>query len=139
MQGFELPAALNFFKYAQGGADGKRKNLADNDGRSGKKRKLGLQDEDEEEEGAIPKNDTEGDNSVPRQRHRVTTKGSNIPANSETFEDLHDRFQFSSQLMSNLSNNGYSYPTAIQSHGIPILLEVSCLPHSTLMLAHGCR
>lgn len=91
-----------------------------------------MQDDEEEEEeeakeGATPKSDTEGDNSAPRQRHRVTTKGSNIPAHSETFEDLHDRFQLPSQLMSNLSNNGYLYPTAIQSYGIPILLEVTRL------------
>lgn len=111
-----------------------------------------MQDDEEEEEeeakeGATPKSDTEGDNSAPRQRHRVTTKGSNIPAHSETFEDLHDRFQLPSQLMSNLSNNGYLYPTAIQSYGIPILLEVTrlaliaseFLPWLLLVSRSGCH
>ncbi|KAE9409340.1 P-loop containing nucleoside triphosphate hydrolase protein [Gymnopus androsaceus JB14] len=98
--GSELPAALNFFK-------------------SGKKRKLDEEPDEEDD----PKSDTEGDNSIPRQRHRVTTKGSNIPEYAETFEDLRDRYQLSSLLLSNLSNNGYSHPTGIQSYGIPILLE----------------
>ena len=123
----ELPAALNFFKYAQGGSDVKRKTTGDDAGRSGKKRKLDEEPDEEDD----PKSDTEGDNSIPRQRHRVTTKGSNIPEYAETFEDLRDRYQLSSLLLSNLSNNGYSHPTGIQSYGIPILLEVLVLARIT--------
>ncbi|KAJ3724251.1 P-loop containing nucleoside triphosphate hydrolase protein [Lentinula guzmanii] len=128
-QGSELPAALDFFKYAQG-AERKRKTDSikrDEGGRSEKKRKVvseseGNMDEEDEEE-ATAKSDTHNDSVIPRQRHRVTTKGSNVPECAETFEALRDRYQLSSHLMLNLSKNGYSFPTGIQSYGAPILLE----------------
>ncbi|KAJ3751033.1 P-loop containing nucleoside triphosphate hydrolase protein [Lentinula detonsa] len=128
-QGSELPAALDFFKYAQG-AERKRKTDSvkrDEGGRSKKKRKVvseseGNMDEEDEEEAAA-KSDTHNDSVIPRQRHRVTTKGSNVPECAETFEALRDRYQLSSHLMLNLSKNGYSFPTGIQSYGAPILLE----------------
>ncbi|KAJ4485535.1 P-loop containing nucleoside triphosphate hydrolase protein [Lentinula aciculospora] len=123
--GSELPAALDFFKYAQG-VEGKRKSHSakPNSGPPGKKRKLAAEDktEDEEKE-STSTNGIEQNNAIPRQRHRVTTKGSNVPEFAETFEALRDRYQLSSQLLSNLSENGYSYPTGIQSYGAPILLE----------------
>ncbi|KAF9072712.1 P-loop containing nucleoside triphosphate hydrolase protein [Rhodocollybia butyracea] len=102
----EFPASLDFFKYA----DGKRKPAVaklDGSERPEKKRKV------EEEQ----------DLEIPQQRHRVTTKGSNIPDSAESFEALRDRYHLSSQIMSNLSKNDYHHPTAIQSYGIPILLE----------------
>ncbi|KAJ3802613.1 P-loop containing nucleoside triphosphate hydrolase protein [Lentinula aff. detonsa] len=128
-QGSELPAALDFFKYAQG-AERKRRTDSikrDEGGRSEKKRKVvseseGNMDEEDEEE-ATAKSDTHNDSVIPRQRHRVTTKGSNVPECAETFEALRDRYQLSSHLMLNLSKNGYSFPTGIQSYGAPILLE----------------
>ncbi|KAJ3994223.1 P-loop containing nucleoside triphosphate hydrolase protein [Lentinula boryana] len=127
-QGSELPAALDFFKYAQG-AERKRKIDSvkrDEGGRSEKKRKKVSESEgnmDEDEEEATAKSDTHNNSVIPRQRHRVTTKGSNVPECAETFEALRDRYQLSSHLMLNLSKNGYSYPTGIQSYGAPILLQ----------------
>ncbi|KAJ3805841.1 P-loop containing nucleoside triphosphate hydrolase protein [Lentinula lateritia] len=130
-QGSELPATLDFFKYAQG-AEGKRKNNAGG-GRPGKKRKVAEagdkaeveleEDMEEDETQETSKSDIENDNNIPHQRHRVTTKGSNVPDFAETFEALRDRYQLSSNLLSNLSKNGYAYPTGIQSYGAPILLE----------------
>lgn len=58
-------------------------------------------------------------------RHRVTTKGNNVPEHAESFEDLHGRYELSSYLLQNLAQYGYKRPTGIQSYGIPILMEVS--------------
>ena len=60
--------------------------------------------------------------SMPRQR--VTAKGKNVPDPVDTFEELRERYQMSSLLLSNLVKSGYTEPTGIQSHGVPILLEV---------------
>ncbi|KIK70400.1 hypothetical protein GYMLUDRAFT_32405 [Collybiopsis luxurians FD-317 M1] len=120
-QGSELPAELDFFKYAQA-VDGKRKSTGgkqDDNKRPEKKRKIEMEEMAEGE----ARSDSEDENTTPRPRHRVTTKGSNVPDSAETFEAMRDRYQLSSLLMSNLSKNGYTYPTGIQSHGIPILLE----------------
>ncbi|KAI0367512.1 P-loop containing nucleoside triphosphate hydrolase protein [Pilatotrama ljubarskyi] len=110
----ELPAELNFFKYAEGGAP-KRKASATEDGSDpkGKKRKV----EDEEAEEEQPEDDP------PMPRHRVTTKGNNVPEHVETFEELRKRYSLSSHLLSNLAEHGYKRPTGIQSYGIPILME----------------
>jgi ATP-dependent RNA helicase DDX52/ROK1 len=59
------------------------------------------------------------------QKHRVTSKGSDVPTPITSFEDLHERYQVPQRLLSNLSENSYKHPTGIQAHGIPILLEVS--------------
>jgi len=42
----------------------------------------------------------------------------------DSFDALNDRYHVSSRLLTNLSENGYTHPTGIQSYGIPILLEV---------------
>ena len=60
--------------------------------------------------------------SVPRQR--VTAKGANVPAAIESFHDLKSRFDLSLHLLANLEKSGFEYPTGIQAHGIPILMEV---------------
>lgn len=96
--------------------------------------------EDETQE--TSKSDIENDNNIPHQRHRVTTKGSNVPDFAETFEALRDRYQLSSNLLSNLSKNGYVYPTGIQSYGAPILLEVcslDLLSDQSLLISPGSR
>jgi ATP-dependent RNA helicase DDX52/ROK1 len=65
----------------------------------------------------------EGDAS--RVRVRVTAKGSNVPQPIEVFDDLLDRYKIAHRLLSNLRENHFKYPTGVQAHGIPILLEVS--------------
>lgn len=62
-----------------------------------------------------------------RNRQRVVSKGNNVPTASESFADMQDRFQFSSRLMQNLEAHGYTTPTGIQCHAIPILMEVTML------------
>ena len=120
----ELPAELDFFKYAQGGSS---KRPADQDkdkeGYSGgetsgarKKRKL------DEGDGEEAERSDEDDPPMPR--HRVTTKGSNVPQHIESFQQLEERYHTPSYLLSNLKQSGYKRPTGIQSHGIPILMEV---------------
>ncbi|KAI0762573.1 P-loop containing nucleoside triphosphate hydrolase protein [Fomes fomentarius] len=116
----ELPPELDFFKYAQG-CSTKRK-ARDGDGRDadpkGKKRRV-EEDEDEEEEEATE--DIADDPPLPR--HRVTTKGNNVPEHVETFKALRERYTISSHLMQNLAQSGYKHPTGVQSYGIPILME----------------
>lgn len=58
-------------------------------------------------------------------RHRVTTKGSNVPEHIDSFDALKDRYHLSSHLLANLAQSGYKRPTGIQSYGIPILMEVN--------------
>ena len=57
-------------------------------------------------------------------KHKVTSKGNNVPTAVQTFEDLRSIHQIPSHLFQNLSKNGYNYPTPIQSHAVPILLAV---------------
>jgi ATP-dependent RNA helicase DDX52/ROK1 len=117
----ELPGELDYFKYAAGGS-GKRKAGGDS-AKVVKKRKV---DEEEEEDVDMDEqeepDDTEDAPSKPRQR--IVAKGSNPPAHADTFNELVERYQMSTLLLSNLTRYGYTDPTGIQSYGIPILLEV---------------
>lgn len=117
----ELPTELDFFKYAQNGS-GKRKATTPGKLES-KKRKVDFAKGDEEKAGMGEEEDN-GHSQALAPKHRVITKGSNVPECLDTFPALKDRYQIPSQLMTNLSQNGYVQPTAIQSYGIPILLEV---------------
>lgn len=63
-----------------------------------------------------------------RPKDRVTAKGSEVPKPAETFEDLAKRYDVASRLLANLRKYKYEYPTGVQAHGIPILLEVSTWP-----------
>lgn len=113
-----LPAELDFFKYAEGGNPKRRKSDGANDAsmaasasseneRPKKKAKLG----DEPQAGSS------------KQPHRVTLKGVRPPKCTETFDDAASRYEISSRILQNLSANGFRAPTAIQSYGLPVLLE----------------
>ena len=112
---------LDFFKYTQN-CSGKRKATTSGEPES-KKRRLDFLGDEENAESEEDGNDR-SQGFAPTQKHRVMAKGSNVPACVETFAALKDRYQIPSHLLVNLSNSGYSQPTAIQSYGIPILLEV---------------
>ncbi|KAF5392551.1 hypothetical protein D9757_002174 [Collybiopsis confluens] len=113
-----LPAELDFFKYAQV-VDARKRGAKQNPSeRPGKKRKVETEEEEEE-----AKSGSEDENATGRSHHRVTTKGYNVPECVATFEAIRDRYGISTLILSNLSKNGYSHPTGIQSYGIPILLE----------------
>ena len=122
----ELPVELDFFKYAQG--TGKRKASDKKSDKSEKRRRLDRSEseQDNEDEGSEDEESVLEENSGnrPRQRHRVTAKGSNVPEHADSFEQMHDRYRLPSHILSNLSKNGWERPTGIQSYGIPILLEV---------------
>ena len=141
----ELPDALDFFKYARSEktkstpsppktdatfASSKAKpkhNASDEDegsdqgsdsdssSRANRKRKRASMDEG-----------TDGKTSAPalRKRHRVTTKGTRVPASTETFVEMEERYQMPRILRKNLEGCGYEIPTGIQSVGVPIVLEV---------------
>jgi ATP-dependent RNA helicase DDX52/ROK1 len=119
----ELPAELDFFKYAQGSSKRKVIEGAASDRPEGKKRKTESdcdKEEDDEDDGQTE--------SAPLPRHRLVMKGSDIPQPVNSFQALKARYQISSHVLANLSRNGYTHPTGIQSSGIPILLEASLFP-----------
>ncbi|KII94424.1 hypothetical protein PLICRDRAFT_36695 [Plicaturopsis crispa FD-325 SS-3] len=115
-----LPVELDFFKYAKGSsskrkvtsAEGREESDAEESDREAKKRRI---EEDEEEWRAA--------DDPPMPKHRVTSKGRNVPEHADSFEALRERYKISSQLLSNLQKNGYARPTGIQAHGCPIMLE----------------
>jgi ATP-dependent RNA helicase DDX52/ROK1 len=123
----ELPAELDFFKYAEGGngmgkvADVRKQRSADCRGDGEPERKRHKMDDD-----GNGQDHTLAGNAT-MQRHRVVAKGLNIPTAITSFQELQDRYQVSSLLISNLMRNGHLRPTGVQSHGIPVLLEVSSL------------
>ncbi|KZT67658.1 P-loop containing nucleoside triphosphate hydrolase protein [Daedalea quercina L-15889] len=119
----DLPAELDFFKYAQGGP-AKRSARADGEGEaeghgetSDRRKKRKLTDED------VERTEKSDEDDPPMPRHRVTTKGSNVPEHINSFQQLQEKYQIPYNLLSNLSQCGYKRPTGIQSHGIPILME----------------
>ncbi|KAJ7225996.1 P-loop containing nucleoside triphosphate hydrolase protein [Mycena pura] len=122
VDGGALPPELDYFKYAPGGSGPGKRKVEDDDGaaktKAAKKRKVQGVDEEQDNDAD---DSTEDAPSQPRQR--VVTKGSNAPAPADTFSVLAERYQVSSLILSNLRTYGYNYPTGIQSHGIPILLE----------------
>jgi ATP-dependent RNA helicase DDX52/ROK1 len=117
----ELPADLDFFKYAKGGTN-KRKAPEQPQAQKAKKRRTA---DDSEGEAETEEDDNDPPNSAPLMpKYRVTAKGSTVPDHVDSFDALNDRYHVSSRLLTNLSENGYAHPTGIQSYGIPILLEV---------------
>lgn len=65
-----------------------------------------------------------------RKRHRIATTGKEVPAPIASFDNLLERYSIPPQLLKNLAEHGYSTPTAIQSQGVPVLLEVSLVADS---------
>ncbi|KAH9836593.1 P-loop containing nucleoside triphosphate hydrolase protein [Rhodofomes roseus] len=119
----DLPAELDFFKYAQGGsskrslkADGEEGGNANGEP-SDRRKKRKLNDGDAEEAEQSDEDDP------PMPRHRVTAKGSNVPDHIESFQQMQERYQTPPYLLANLTQSGYKRPTGVQSHGIPILME----------------
>lgn len=115
-QDSELPSELDFFKYAQGNSS-KRKSSNHNDVLEDRSEKRAKMDDVSESE--------VDDNKAGPSRQRVTAKGSDVPDPITSFKSLKDRYHIGSQILTNLSQYGYKEPTGIQSHGVPILMEVS--------------
>ena len=127
----DLPAELDFFKYAQN-ITGKRKRTVQaevNQARP-RRRKEGPEGDSQ--------NETES-NLIPT-ANRVKTKGSNIPTNITTFEELR-KYSIPAHLYPNLAAGRYRLPTGVQSHCIPILLEVSTCSNAVarIMIILGSR
>jgi ATP-dependent RNA helicase DDX52/ROK1 len=116
----DLPPELDFFKYAQN-VTGKRKGTVqteDNQARQRRRRVEDIEHEESQTEQELP-------NPVPTV-HRVKTKGINIPTSIGSFEEL-KKYSIPAHLYPNLASGGYKSPTGVQSHCIPILLEVSAV------------
>ncbi|OSX67895.1 hypothetical protein POSPLADRAFT_1043079 [Postia placenta MAD-698-R-SB12] len=113
----EIPPELDFFKYAQGGSSKRKASEGEGDTPTMKKSKK--QRTDDEDSGG----QTQDEEDPPMPRHRVTTKGTNVPEHAETFQAFQEQYNMSPVLLSNLKQSGYKHPTGIQSYGIPILME----------------
>ena len=117
----QLPAELDFFKYAQNTDPNAKRKRAEDSKPANKKQKFSEDEQEDEDEGSpAPSAST---SAMPRQR--VTAKGQNVPQSLETFQDLADRYGMNAQFLRNLEQSGYREPTGIQAHGIPILHEVT--------------
>ncbi|CUA72477.1 ATP-dependent RNA helicase ROK1 [Debaryomyces hansenii CBS767] [Rhizoctonia solani] len=112
----QLPPELDFFKYAKAAPSGPTSEPAapikptkakeEAEPTQGKKRKRG---NEERKESLL--------------KHRVTSSGDNVAPPITEFEDLSPRYKVPQRLLQNIENCGYDYPTGIQAHGIPVLLE----------------
>lgn len=67
-----------------------------------------------------------------RKSYQGNVTGSDIPLPIGSFEDLISRFKFNKKLLSNLIDNNFTEPTAIQSESIPIIMNdndlIACSP-----------
>lgn len=116
----ELPSELDYFKYASTNSLKRKASRSQNASQA--ETTTPNADTDEEDGGEISADDKgEGPSQA---RHRVTSKGSNVPQPVNTFKAFQKRYNIPSRIMRNLEESGYRNPTSIQSHGCPILLEV---------------
>ncbi|KAI0307472.1 P-loop containing nucleoside triphosphate hydrolase protein [Multifurca ochricompacta] len=124
----ELPAELDFFKYATSGASKRKSFGLDREGHA-KKMKTKKEEAIDGNANTGDEDDSAGDTNAkqstgpPILSHRVTAKGRHVPESVHTFEELLGRYVIPSQLMVNLRRYGYVHPTGIQASGCPILLE----------------
>jgi len=89
--------------------------------------KAGSDQEDEGESSRGKRRKVEGDTiaeAPTTSKQRVTSKGKNVPAPVETFQELRERYECPNLILANLEKNGWKTPTGIQGHGIPMLFEV---------------
>lgn len=121
-----MPVELDFFKFARN-STGKRKYQGIGSEQYQDKRQRG-NEESESDSGDGELGQSQEPN-LPTTKHRVTSKGSNIPLAIDTFEDLRARYHVPSQLFQNLIKSGYQHPTSIQSHAVPIMMNVCFFPH----------
>lgn len=110
----ELPSELDYFKYAskpplKRKASSRHRNTGGNSDDD--------DDSDAQAENADPGSRGEGPSQP---RHRVTCKGSDVPAPVDAFSLLQKRYDIPPRIMTNLEASGYRYPTAIQSYGCPV-------------------
>ncbi|KIK26496.1 hypothetical protein PISMIDRAFT_258986 [Pisolithus microcarpus 441] len=124
----QLPPELDFFKYATGGQS-KRKatqnesvagpsSLAPPSGPIQKKQKVDAEDHLSDDGSS-----DEGTDVTPARKHRVVSKGSDIPCPVDKFQELAERYRMAPRLLANLREHNYKHPTGVQAHGMPILLE----------------
>jgi len=57
--------------------------------------------------------------------NRISITGNHVPRLILEFNELKTNYQVSENLLNNMKNSGYLYPTPIQMQAMPIMLEVS--------------
>ncbi|KYN27282.1 PREDICTED: probable ATP-dependent RNA helicase DDX52 [Trachymyrmex cornetzi] len=67
-----------------------------------------------------------------RNMNRISVTGSHVPKLILEFNELKTNYQVSENLLNNMKNSGYLYPTPIQMQAMPIMLEgrqiLACAP-----------
>ena len=115
----ELPSELDFFKYNQGGAQ-KRKLP-----QPAMRNPVSSEESQKETDSKRARTELGEKGEGPSQpRQRVTAKGVNIPEPLESIDDLQSKCGVPSRITQKLREYGYTSLTPIQSHAVPILLQV---------------
>lgn len=57
--------------------------------------------------------------------NRISVTGNHVPRLILEFNELKTNYQVSENLLNNMKNSGYLYPTPIQMQAMPIMLEVN--------------
>ena len=111
-----LPSELDYFKYTSKShlkrkASSRHRDINENS--------------DEDSDAQTDDTDLMGKGEGPSQpRHRVTCKGSDVPASVDAFGLLQKRYNIPPRIITNMESAGYHHPTAIQSYGCPVIFEV---------------
>ncbi|PPR00254.1 hypothetical protein CVT24_005002 [Panaeolus cyanescens] len=112
----EIPQELDFFKYAQ--SHGKRKQ-PDANPKTNKRPRVEGRDSDSDRS---EDDEDDGEDLPAPVRHRIATKGTNVPEPIASFSELQS-YSLPSHILSNISKMNYKTPTSVQSQCIPILLK----------------
>ncbi|KAF8312696.1 P-loop containing nucleoside triphosphate hydrolase protein [Clavulina sp. PMI_390] len=121
----EVPNELDFFKYAAGGSSSRAVSSKKGKGKATEVQPSAESDDNEHRSDSSSKKRkrAEPNEQGTAQRHRINTTGKDVPAPIVEFDELLTRYSIPPQLLKNLSDSGYTAPTAIQSQAAPILLE----------------
>ncbi|KAG8223169.1 hypothetical protein J437_LFUL000335 [Ladona fulva] len=63
-----------------------------------------------------------------RNQQKISVNGKDVPKPIETFEELVETYNISEDLLQNIKNAGYEYPTPIQMQAIPRRQILACAP-----------
>ncbi|KAF8341248.1 P-loop containing nucleoside triphosphate hydrolase protein [Cantharellus anzutake] len=127
LQPGELPQELDFFKYAQKNPDDSAKQKGKGKRKERNQSLTQSSAEEKHESTSNPKkrkaDDLDEDRIKAMAQQDISTTGVDVPPRITEFSDLAERYSVPAQLLKNLAEYGFEVPTAIQSQGIPILLE----------------
>lgn len=123
----DLPTELDYFKYARSSSEKRKYSSIPT-----QQQNVEWKGDEDEDDDHVAEQSQEAKSLIAK--HRVTVKGNDIPNPVGSFEVLREKYHISNQLFQNLSKSGYRHPTSIQSHAVPIMMNVrSSLIHSAVL------